>query len=51
MRPMRRSRISLNLTTDLHARLQALADEEDRSLSNLCIQLIQAALEQRGSGT
>ena len=41
------SRITINLSAELHAVLRKLAGEEGRSVSNLCRQLIQAFLAQR----
>jgi hypothetical protein len=50
-RRARSSRISVNLTPQELAQLQAVADAEGRSMSNLCHQLIQAFLAQRNSGS
>ena len=47
MRASRSSRISVNLTPEELAQVQAVADAEGRSVSNLCHQLIQAFLAQR----
>jgi hypothetical protein len=41
------SRITINLSAELHAVLRKLAGEEGRSVSNLCRQLIEAAITQR----
>ena len=41
------SRVTFNLTPDLHAELRYWAVEEGRSVSNLCRQLIEASLMQR----
>lgn len=51
IRRARSSRISVNLTPQELAQLQAVADAEGRSMSNLCHQLIQAFLAQRNSGS
>lgn len=50
-RRARSSRISVNLTPQELAQLQAVADAEGRNMSNLCHQLIQAFLAQRNSGS
>ena len=47
MRVSRSSRISVNLTPEELAQVQAFADAEGRSVSNFCHQLIQAFLAQR----
>jgi predicted DNA-binding protein len=41
------SRITINLSAELHAVLRKLAGEEGRSVSNLCRQLIESAITQR----
>lgn len=44
---MRSSRITINLTPELHAQLRHWAAAEDRSVSNLCLQLIEASMAVR----
>lgn len=44
---MRNSRITINLTPELHAQLRHWAAAEDRSVSNLCLQLIEASMAVR----
>lgn len=46
----RTSRISINLTPELHDQLRLWASAEGRSVSNLCVQLILASLARRRSG-
>jgi hypothetical protein len=45
----RSSRITINLSPALHAELRSLAGDEGRSVSNLCLKLIQASMTQRQS--
>jgi hypothetical protein len=47
MRVSRSSRISVNLTPEELAQVQAFADAEGRSVSNFCHQLIKAFLAHR----
>lgn len=46
----RSSRISINLTPELHAQLRVWASTEGRSVSNLCVHLIEASLARRRTG-
>ncbi len=43
----RSSRITVNLNPELHLALRQLAMQEGRSVSNLCLQLIEASLAER----
>jgi predicted transcriptional regulator len=43
----RSSRITINLSPALQAELRSLAEDERRSLSSLCLQLIEASLTLR----
>lgn len=47
--PLRSSRVTFNLTPDVHADLREWAWEEGRSVSNLCQKLIEAAIALRKS--
>ena len=49
--PGRSSRITINLSHELHNELRSWAGLEGRSVSNLCLQLIEAAMVQRHRGT
>ena len=46
----RSSRISINLTPELHAQLRVWASTEGRSVSNLCVHLIETSLASRRTG-
>ena len=43
----RSSRITFNVSADLHEQLRVWAGEEGRSVSNLCLQVIEAAVQLR----
>jgi predicted transcriptional regulator len=45
--PLRNSRVTVNLTPEVHAELRRLAGEQARSVSNLCQTIIEASLERR----
>jgi hypothetical protein len=47
LQPLRSSRVTINLTPAVHAELRRWAVEEGRSLSNLCLKLIEASLQRR----
>ncbi len=45
--PLRNSRVTVNITPEVHAELRRLAGEQARSVSNLCQTIIEASLERR----
>lgn len=45
--PVRSSRITINLSPELHHVLRGWASDEGRSVSNLCRQLIEASIALR----
>ncbi len=46
-RPLRNSRVTVNLTEAVHDQLRRWAGEEARSVSNLCQTIIEATIERR----
>lgn len=49
-RQTRSNRVSISLTPELYARLQALAVRDGRSLSNLCVHLLVSAISKHEAG-
>jgi predicted DNA-binding protein len=46
-REARSTRVSISLPPELHQRLLQLSEQQQRSLSNLCVVLLAAAVDQQ----
>lgn len=48
-RQERSTRVSISLPQELHRRLLSLSEQQQRSLSNLCVVLLASAVDQRSA--